>query len=1056
MSEPNEPGQNDHGKNNEREVTDPITHLPLTIHDADAVELQRIPPPLTASEEKKHREKDGGETKQATNARHAGMEDMVRETLHGKWWEDPIGDQRKTRIQTSVVAAGAATVGTLGALVLWSFFSAVLGNGGKAGLGWVGIFLAPFACCLLGLGVGAAGLSLGVYQHSQPLPQAHSPSINQDRQQHDKSLNKDESEPESAEWLNSLLNSVWPIVNPALFTSVADMLEDAMQATLPKLVRRVRVADIGQGSDSVRILGVRQLDAGSAMRDVDGMKAEEGDFVNMELALAYRAKETTVKGIRERSANAHMLMEFWTSGGIMIPVWVDLTGFLATIRVRIQLTPNPPFLSVMTVALLGLPAVTLKCTPLAKGFLNVMDVPGLSGWLQKSINMAVEEYVAPRSLTLDLKTLLMGREKMDTDAVGVVILTVRYAEGYKSGDAGKIFKSSEGKKGDAYVTVGWGKWGKPLWSTRIISSAKPIWEETTALLVGPAELNAQESLQLQLWDSDRFTADDLLGNIQVGLNDLMTSKESLNNVSIRSDAFVDDNGNKLPGTLHWECGYFAKTTFEQHLAHKHHDADKIRASIEQKAESKLREARARGGQSEDDEVRQQKKEDVKEKSDEIVAGSRPTAEWPSGILSVKIEQISGLEVEKIRESGVEDDDEVDGDLPSAYCTVIIDQQRVYKTRTKMKSNNPFYDAGTEKFIRDWTTADVIISVRDSRMHEADPVIGIVVLPLREVFKHNSQFTESLPLVGGIGYGRMRLSLTFRSVQLKLPKRLRGWDLGTLEISPHVQPSSDLSPEYASCRLVFRTLYGKAKMIPSTHDGGWAPKRAKHVRLPVKKRYASCLLIELRKHAVGADPTPAFCTLWLKDIQDEEEVTLSLSVRKNVDTALAHARANASSDIGEHVGTLKLNVRFWPGLSGYHKFMADHDKNMAEVMEVLDYAEGQRDASEQLLEDQDYSSSSDSSSDEEDEGSEGNPPGGPSTKSDGLAKDLGDGVVGQFKDFRKRKGELHRKHRGLMQWKAMRNVAWIGRGVENQAGNLGDKVKGAFKHHDRKIAIEKEV
>ncbi|KDR77137.1 hypothetical protein GALMADRAFT_431404 [Galerina marginata CBS 339.88] len=35
--------------------------------------------------------------------------------------------------------------------------------------------------------------------------------------------------------------------NPALLTSVPDMLEDNMQATLPKLVRRVRVADIGQG-----------------------------------------------------------------------------------------------------------------------------------------------------------------------------------------------------------------------------------------------------------------------------------------------------------------------------------------------------------------------------------------------------------------------------------------------------------------------------------------------------------------------------------------------------------------------------------------------------------------------------------------------------------------------------------------------------------------------------------------------------------------------------------------------------------------------------------------
>jgi len=42
-----------------------------------------------------------------------------------------------------------------------------------------------------------------------------------------------------------------------------------------------------------------------------------------------------------------------------------------------------------------------------------------------------------------------------------------------------------------------------LFDRRIVSAAEPIWEETTALLVGPAELNAQESLQLKLWDSGK-------------------------------------------------------------------------------------------------------------------------------------------------------------------------------------------------------------------------------------------------------------------------------------------------------------------------------------------------------------------------------------------------------------------------------------------------------------------------------------------------------------------------------------------------------------------------
>lgn len=41
------------------------------------------------------------------------------------------------------------------------------------------------------------------------------------------------------------------------------------------------------------------------------------------------------------------------------------------------------------------------------------------------MNLAVEEYVAPRSLTLDVKTLLMGHPKMDTNAVGDTLITIK-------------------------------------------------------------------------------------------------------------------------------------------------------------------------------------------------------------------------------------------------------------------------------------------------------------------------------------------------------------------------------------------------------------------------------------------------------------------------------------------------------------------------------------------------------------------------------------------------------------------------------------------------------
>lgn len=175
MSEPNGPGPSKPDghklQNNEQEVTDPITHLPLTIHDADTVELERIPPPPTAAEAKQIREDRGADSKEETNERHSDMERVVEEAVHGKWWEDPIGDQRRTMIQTSAVAAVAASLGAFGMLILWTLFSRILGGKQSgSGLGWIGFLLSPFVCCFLGLGVGAAGLALGVYQRPPDLP----------------------------------------------------------------------------------------------------------------------------------------------------------------------------------------------------------------------------------------------------------------------------------------------------------------------------------------------------------------------------------------------------------------------------------------------------------------------------------------------------------------------------------------------------------------------------------------------------------------------------------------------------------------------------------------------------------------------------------------------------------------------------------------------------------------------------------------------------------------------------------------------------------------------
>ncbi|KAJ7449608.1 hypothetical protein FB451DRAFT_1343159 [Mycena latifolia] len=990
----------------ERTVTDPVTHLNLPVHDSTFDELQAV---STRSSTPSF---EDGPNLDAFRKSH--MNGVIDAESRKDWVEDGT---RQTKIQTASIAAVSAFAAASAILLL----SRVLGG---TMAGWAGSLFVSVMCCILGL--VAAACVLYFWNPRPPSVQLHGEETQ---------LHKPES-PETALWFNALLHSLWPIVNPSLFVSVSDMLEDALQASLPKLIHGVRVADIGQGSEALRIIGIRSLQGTEAEED-------EGDFVNLEVALAYRARPHGT-GLKDRSGNPHILMQFWVAGGVVLPVWVELTGILATARMRIQLMPNPPFLSAMTLTLLGQPKVTLKCTPLAKSFLNVMDVPGLSGWLQSAIDAAVGEYVAPRSLNLDLKTMLSGRDQMDTVTLGVVVVIVKCAEGFKDGDGGKFWESKDQKRGDVYVTIGWGKWGKPIWSSRIIENeGKPFWEEIAVLLVGPSEMNAKEKLRLQLWDSDRGAADDLLGTVEVHLHDLMGDSKTQNQMSSRTDGFTDVNGTPWPGKLEWSCGYFAKTTLEQHLEDKGKDVEEVKHNIEHDTERELRETETvqHDGQ---EEIEKQKQADMKDRGDEIIAGSPPTEQWPSGILSIQIEQIRGLVVQKARDSAVGEgaEDEEDQDLPSAYCTVILNHQAVYKTRTKLKSNKPFFAAGTERFIKDWRTASVIIAVRDSRMHEVDPLIGVVVLPLQTLLKTRSQISDAFPLVGGIGFGRVQFSLVFRSVQARLPRPLLGWDLGTLDIQPRARAADGLPADLRACRLVLRTLHAKGKL--HTDADGWREKRERPVRLAVKRRFGECMLVEFRRRALGPDQTPAFCVLWLKDVADDDEAALTLPVWRNAHGALDRARVNAEVPDGagaERVGTLELTVKLWPGLSGYHKKLAEHEPSLADVMQVLDAAEESGDSPHGSL----YSA--DSSDSSEDEGA------ADENGDDGKGKG---GLLSEAKDYKKRRGELHRKHRGLMQWGAARKLAWLGHSASDAADDIENKIKGRFRHSQTEQGIDVEA
>jgi Ca2+-dependent lipid-binding protein len=263
---------------------------------------------------------------------------------------------------------------------------------------------------------------------------------------------------------------------------------------------------------------------------------------------------------------------------------------------------------------LGQPKVSLSCVPLLKQMPNLMDLPLISRFVQSSVDAAMSQYVAPKSLTLDLKDMLVGDDfKKDTSARGVLVVVIKRAFDFKEGDAslGPLSKGSA----DPYVTVGWAKFGKPLFSTRILQkNMEPIWNETFYVLVSPEELNVDERLRIQLWDSDRGTADDDLGRIELDIKGLMKGQDTNGKMADRQDGFKSlKSGEGMPGKLEWSVGYFSKTRVtDEQLAEQEQDPDiknidQLKEKVYRESENKLREA----SKDESDEIEQQKQQDFK-------------------------------------------------------------------------------------------------------------------------------------------------------------------------------------------------------------------------------------------------------------------------------------------------------------------------------------------------------------------------------------------------------------------------------------------------------------
>jgi hypothetical protein len=200
-----------------REVTDPITHLPIIIHDQTDKDLKSVPENEPEPGEH-HTTATGPQGASKTDEELNKEREMVQRGHNGvqRLFPPPKFDDLKDELASayqSAVRAGLSLIGVLAALPFvvsslrghliphWSTLLTVLG----------------FLSATLGIAWG-----MGEWISKKVDQIVEDETWDASRREEEVMVESDAELPESAQWLNSFVASIWPLVNPDLFSSLIE------------------------------------------------------------------------------------------------------------------------------------------------------------------------------------------------------------------------------------------------------------------------------------------------------------------------------------------------------------------------------------------------------------------------------------------------------------------------------------------------------------------------------------------------------------------------------------------------------------------------------------------------------------------------------------------------------------------------------------------------------------------------------------------------------------------------------------------------------------------
>ncbi|OUM69088.1 hypothetical protein PIROE2DRAFT_19734 [Piromyces sp. E2] len=527
---------------------------------------------------------------------------------------------------------------------------------------------------------------------------------------------------ESIEWLNFLLQKIWGTIEPVASEMVPEIVDSILKENCPGFLHSIKLTKFNLGSEAPRLESVECF---------DNLEQEEMQMI-WHASFVPVTREEDIYDDNKRKTEIQATA-FLGTDKFQVPLNINVSNLLfeGKILLRVNFSHRYPYIKTASVCFMESPKLSCALKPLVG--IDLMSIPGVQQMTDIIVKTVLKE-VALDPQTFDLNLEKMLQAKSHDDPVG--LLKINLMEGRNLKNIGNF-----GNTSDPYLIMNLG--GNEIARTRSMDNdLNPFWNETKNIIIPLNVLRdsfiGADNVTFEVKDKNKASSDKLMGRSEpLKLSEFAKLIDELEEEALKE---LNENGEEkkeeakpnVPTTRSKKplTPEERERIIKQWGDPRTGEVLQIPLKLEGKEAGSLNlqvsyHPIAKPGTTQPKPVEQPKpQENEGENGEAREVETQPETveeEFRSGILRVNLNTMKDLEKKK-------------GVRSNPYAVVEINHEKVMETDVKKKTNNPVFSLTEDIYVRNIDTATLKLTVRDKSNIGVDPILGTLRFKIKPTMK----------------------------------------------------------------------------------------------------------------------------------------------------------------------------------------------------------------------------------------------------------------------------------------------------------------------------------